>query len=513
MNYIDNQSLMTHEKRELYSQNSFEFYYLCKYYNFYYFDRIKEIIEEGYFNINYHTTDGNALIMLILNLNKWQDFTNKLFSLFDCGINRKKSYNKSKIELVKLLIANKDFDLNFRCSDGRTALMIASFHSYDETNFKIIKLLLKSERCNINQQSVSGWNVLMHSVDFYTTKEMNKNLVKLLIESGRCDLNLQNSDGYTALMIACRDSNIDPYMNELIKLLIQDKDIDLNIKNNNGITALMLACANSKKDSNDETVKLLIENEKCDLNAQDKNGLTALMIAICNYPELSTKTTIKLLIENQRCNLNIQNNDGATALIHACLHKVNKGVDSDIIRLLLHKKDSDLNLQEEKTGYSALMILFKQNVSCRDKVYRNNKHCFFHNLCQECSRELEELMDVIILFLKRGNVRFDLKNNYNKSLLDIYISNFELPKKFQNILIDYGHPLVLHPDRYDCILYASNKQNGLLILLTSLKECKDSRFLNMPQELIEYIISFVYPVFENDGDSIPMNIHSIKQCL
>ena len=88
-------------------------------------------------------------------------------------------------------------DPNAKNKDGDTPLHTACRNK----RAKQVKLLVRDERCNLNEQDGSGNTPqLLH----WAVRHEDKGLVKLLVRDERCNLNEKDSSGETALHIACR---------------------------------------------------------------------------------------------------------------------------------------------------------------------------------------------------------------------------------------------------------------------------------------------------------------------
>ena len=88
-------------------------------------------------------------------------------------------------------------DPNAKNNDGDTPLHTACRNE----KYKIVKLLVRDERCNLNEKDGSG-NApqLLH----WAVRHEDKEIVKLLVSDERCNPHEKDSCGDTALHIACR---------------------------------------------------------------------------------------------------------------------------------------------------------------------------------------------------------------------------------------------------------------------------------------------------------------------
>ena len=88
-------------------------------------------------------------------------------------------------------------DPNAKNNDGYTPLHTA----YRNERAKQVQLLVRDERCNLNEKDGSG-NApqLLH----WACARLDKEFVKLLVRDERCNPHEKDSRGDTALHVACR---------------------------------------------------------------------------------------------------------------------------------------------------------------------------------------------------------------------------------------------------------------------------------------------------------------------
>ena len=88
-------------------------------------------------------------------------------------------------------------DPNAKNNDGDTPLHTA----YRNERSKQVKLLVRDERCKLNEKDGSGNTPqLLH----LAVKHKDKELVKLLVRDERCNPHEKNNSGDTAFHVACR---------------------------------------------------------------------------------------------------------------------------------------------------------------------------------------------------------------------------------------------------------------------------------------------------------------------
>lgn len=106
-------------------------------------------------------------------------------------------------------------------------LMVACIYKREN----IIKLLLENKNININLQNNNGTTALMYACQ----KNLNLDIIKLLLDKN-ANLNLQTKKGNSALTIAIKSNNI-----EIVSLLASNHNINLDLKDREGETPLMKA--------------------------------------------------------------------------------------------------------------------------------------------------------------------------------------------------------------------------------------------------------------------------------
>lgn len=142
------------------------------------------------------------------------------------------------IDMIKLLIKNSDFNINFRNGEGKTALMVAS----GKYKSAIVELLIQNG-ASVNLKDGNYTKFYYHDLTsrirsevtalMYAAKTYLKNVI-FLVEAG-ANINDVDMSGDTALHYAV-SNNLDT----IVKYLI-DNGADVNIENNDGDTAKKLA--------------------------------------------------------------------------------------------------------------------------------------------------------------------------------------------------------------------------------------------------------------------------------
>ncbi|WP_231575100.1 ankyrin repeat domain-containing protein [Bacillus sp. B-jedd] len=163
------------------------------------------------------------------------------------------------LDEIKRLISD-GADLNAQDSEGRTAVMIATYNN----DVEAAKLLIEAG-ADVNIRDNMKNNPFL-----YAGAEGYIDILKLTIVAG-ADPHITNRYGGVAIIPASEHGYVD-----VVKLLLTETDINVNHINNLGWTALIEAIIlNNGGKKQQETIKLLIEHG-ADVNIPDGDGVTPL---------------------------------------------------------------------------------------------------------------------------------------------------------------------------------------------------------------------------------------------
>ncbi|RVE73553.1 hypothetical protein OJAV_G00032550 [Oryzias javanicus] len=140
--------------------------------------------------------------------------------------------------------------------------------------------------------------------DTVSVSHSNFSVVKLLLDTGLCEIDNVNKAGYTPVMLAALTAAESPDDLEVAHQLLRLGDVNARSRQA-GQTALMLAVRHGRV----AMVKLLLSCG-ADVNAQDREGSTALMCA----SEHGHTHIVRLLLETGRCDASLTDKNGRTAL-------------------------------------------------------------------------------------------------------------------------------------------------------------------------------------------------------
>ena len=208
-------------------------------------------------------------------------------SILDCIIKSRTIENKSKVDIIKLLI-KKGADVNSTNKYSQTSLFIAIKYKLD---LDIIRILINAG-ADINAQDSKGDTPL-----FYAAENKDKKMMQVLLDAG-ADINTQNLQGETLLFKMI-------WKTDIAQLLITN-GADTNIRTKRGLTPLFRA--------NNKNIAVSLINAGANVNALSNDNITPLFLAAKNlYPDI-----VQLLIDSG-VNVNHSDNDGQTALFYAAI--------------------------------------------------------------------------------------------------------------------------------------------------------------------------------------------------
>ncbi|XP_010897606.2 KN motif and ankyrin repeat domain-containing protein 1 isoform X1 [Esox lucius] len=154
---------------------------------------------------------------------------------------------------------------NMADGNGNTALHYSVSHS----NFAVVKLLLREDVCDVNQQNKAGYTPIMLAALAAVEASEDMEVVEELFTKG--DVNAKASQaGQTALMLAVSHGRMD-----MVQALLA-QGAEVNLQDDEGSTALMCASEHGHA----EVVRLLLAQPGCSATLSDSDESTALSIAL-----------------------------------------------------------------------------------------------------------------------------------------------------------------------------------------------------------------------------------------
>ena len=341
---------------------------------------------------NVEDKDGNTVLQTALSEQNHREVRLLLLSS-KCNVNTNiNGYTplhfvceEGDLELVSLILSNREYRSDMQCSDGKTPLH--SVCSRKKVTFsmrlKIVKMLLAHRPSLVSAIDNTGRTALHFAV---TTGDSET--VSLLLSTEASLINVQDNRGQTPLHCACFKTRF--YLGGILKLLLAYNECDPNIIDKYGSTPFK---ASFMIHNNYNATHLLVMNNKCDLskgfhplnplhyackrndtwmvsimlssgkfqvNAQDPvYGRTALHYA-CNATEINEEL-VKALTAEGECDISIADNSGETALQIAFKRELYK-----IIRLLLLISQKSILDKVINTAFEGFLIL---HVACVKSDY------------------------------------------------------------------------------------------------------------------------------------------------
>ncbi|KAL1955231.1 hypothetical protein VTO42DRAFT_8890 [Malbranchea cinnamomea] len=248
------------------------------------------------------------------------------------------------VGVVELLLAKEGVDLNCKARDGMTPLAGAARNGDVEILKKLlaagadpsvgdhigraplciaaefghaeaVRSLLDDKRVNVTQEDVEGQCAL-----FIAAVREHEKIVRMLLDDERVEVDQRTHDGWTTFLLVSQLGNL-----RILKMLLE-KGANPAIQSNMGTAPLH--CASWK--SNEPVIRLLLEQERIDPNVKDNAGWTALHWAA----DRGSEDVMKLLLSTKGVDINIRSDDGKTALSMAAAQGHAK-----LVKLLLARED------------------------------------------------------------------------------------------------------------------------------------------------------------------------------
>ncbi|CAI8050982.1 Putative ankyrin repeat protein MM_0045 [Geodia barretti] len=194
----------------------------------------------------------------------------------------------------------------------------------------ITNILLEGKHVNLDIQEENGDTAVIIAV-----KTREPDTLRELVRAGS-DLNLQNNEGLTPLMIAAwRGTTAD-----ITKILLEGEHINLDIQEKRtGWSALHFSAERGDSATTEALLKA-----GANPHLKDKNGDTAVIMAVKRHEPATLRELVRA-----GSDLNLQNQEGLTPLMIAA-----RSGRTDITNILLEGEHINLDIQEKRTGQSAL---------------------------------------------------------------------------------------------------------------------------------------------------------------
>ncbi len=180
------------------------------------------------------------------------------------------------VEVVELLLALDNTDVNYRSYRGRTPLSIAAANGH----YEVVRRLLDHQRVQPEIPDSNEWTPI-----FWAISGKYLNILKMLAKDKRVDINHVDKQGRNALSWAAADGE-----NELVKYLLTHRDLDVQHKDVNGRDAVSWAAGNGHL----HTISLLIRSKRIDVSGKDSKGRNAISWACSGGHHMVVEYLIKL---------------------------------------------------------------------------------------------------------------------------------------------------------------------------------------------------------------------------
>jgi ankyrin repeat protein len=356
-------------------------------------------------------------------------------------------------EIVRMLLENKNIEINQQDEYGWTALICASKKGHAE----IVKILLENKNIEINQKDKLYGNTAL----ICASQNGHVEIVKILLKNKNIEINQNNKYGMTALMRASEEGHA-----EIVQILLENKNIEINHKDTNGRPALIWA----SEEGHAEIVKILLENKNIEINQQDEYGDNALICA----SKKGHAEIVKILLENKNIEINQQDEYGDNALIWAC----EKG-HVEIVKILLENKNIEIN-QKDKYGQTALMVASKEGYEEIVKILLKNKNIEINQKDKDGNTSLIWAsygghVEVVKMLLEKENIEINQQDEYGRTALIWASRNGH--KEIVKILLQHKNIQINHKDEdgETALMYASRNGNVDIVrmLEAKVKETKD----------------------------------------
>jgi ankyrin repeat protein len=240
--------------------------------------------------------------------------------------------HKLTVIALKILESEK-CDVNVLNDDKENALMIASKNGMEDVVVRIL-----DHDCNINYVDKNGFTPL----ELFSQCKMEKAIMRIL-QFKYCNINYSDRTGGNALMWMCYNE----MENCALKLLSLNCDINQISSTKN--TALLWACKNRLHN----IIYKMLERNDCDIKTINSEMKCAFLIACENNME-----DVALKLIDKKCKVTNIDKLSQTSLIHACNNKM----ENVALKILSHELPEAYINTRDSRGYNALELSLKNNM-------------------------------------------------------------------------------------------------------------------------------------------------------
>ena len=135
------------------------------------------------------------------------------------------SCDDSSVEVVHELLQHNKVGGNLQCSDGATALYLAS----EQGHVEVVQELLQDDKVDVNVRNTDGKTPL-----FIASQNGHLHVVQEFLQNDKVEVNAQCTDGATALHTASQYGHA-----EVVRLLRQHNKVDVNARCINSLSQVL----------------------------------------------------------------------------------------------------------------------------------------------------------------------------------------------------------------------------------------------------------------------------------
>ena len=217
------------------------------------------------------------------------------FALKHVAAPRKNKSGKrlSGIQLLEVLLACPNIDVNIQDNDGKTAFLLACINGSREVAERMLTLNI-----DVNHRDKRGKTAFMWSC-IYGRRE----IVDMLLKNPKIDIHCLDNTGRNAFMMSCNGGQ-----KQIVEKLLS-YPIDINCRDCHGRTALMLAWNAGRHSNREDIIAMLLGTDGIKVKGGDdyvqnmllssvgmgRDDITRMLLALpgirVNYQETGTRET------------------------------------------------------------------------------------------------------------------------------------------------------------------------------------------------------------------------------
>ncbi len=231
------------------------------------------------------------------------------------------------LDCVKLLLSEKEIDINARGFSGRTALSLACGYGHLE----IFEAIWVKDNCQLDIPDKSGATPF-----FWAVGGGNKSIISAMLENLNVEVNSRDKTGRTAISWAAGDG-----MELPLRLLLKCSRIDPNVPDGNGRSPLLWAAGEGQT----HALEVLLKSRRVNKLSEDKHKRNAISWA-CGGGH---NAALQVLLKYKCPGIDDVDVDGWSPLAWAVQ------IDNTAnIKALLTSKQVDIETRKDWNGRSAL---------------------------------------------------------------------------------------------------------------------------------------------------------------